>query len=86
MKIFSRFNASDCGGSPCVSAWDSDILAGLNYVYWLRGSYHIASVNMSLGGGSYSSFCDSITTAVKNAIDLLRGAGIATAIATGNNG
>ena len=86
VKIFSKFNASDCGGAPCVSSWDSDILAGLNYVYSLRSAYKIASVNMSLGGGSYPSFCDGSNAAVKSAIDLLRAAGIATAIATGNNG
>lgn len=85
VKIFSKFTAGDCGGSPCVSAWDSDILAGLNYVYSLRSAYKIASVNMSLGGGLYPNFCDSVNSSVKSAIDLLRAAGIATAIATGNS-
>jgi len=84
IKVFSKFNASDCGGSPCVGAWDSDTVAGLNYVYSLRGSYKIAATNMSLGGGKYASFCDGLS--YKAAIDLLRGVNIASAIATGNNG
>ena len=84
VKVFSKFNASDCGGSPCVLCWDSDTIAGLNYVYSLRGSYKIAAANMSLGGGKYASFCDG--SSEKAAIDLLRGVGIATCIATGNDG
>ena len=84
VKIFSKFTAADCGDSPCVMSWDSDQIAGLNYVYSLRGTYNIAAANMSLGGGSNASFCDSASQ--KAAVDLLRGVGIATAIATGNNG
>jgi uncharacterized repeat protein (TIGR02543 family) len=84
VKIFSKFTASQCGGSPCVMAWDSDIIAGMDYVYSLRSTYNISSVNLSLGGGQYSSACDG--QSYKASIDLLRSAGIATAIATGNNG
>ena len=35
-----------------------DIIAGLNRVYALRGSFNIASVNMSLGGGVVATDCD----------------------------
>ncbi len=84
VKIFSRFNSGDCGGSPCVMAWDSDTVAGLEYIYSLRASYNIAAVNLSLGGGRYASACNSDSH--RAAVDLLRTAGIATAIATGNNG
>ncbi len=85
VQIFSKFNASPyCGGGDCVLSWSSDQLAGLDYVYSIRGSYSIAAVNMSLGGGAYSSACDSDSR--KAAIDNLRAAGIATAIATGNDG
>ena len=76
VKVFSKFTSS-------VSAWNSDLLAGLDYVYSIRGSYSIAAVNMSLGGGSYTSACD--TSILKAPIDNLRAVGIATAIATGNN-
>ncbi len=66
--------------------WDSDYAKGLERVYVLRTTYNIASVNMSLGGGEYKSYCDSSKPAVKRAIDKLRGAKIATVIASGNNG
>ena len=84
IKIFSKFPAGDCGGSPCVLSWSSDTIAGLEYVYSLRGRYNISSANLSLGGGSYNSACNS--SSYKAAIDLLRSVGIATVIATGNNG
>lgn len=85
VQVFTKFTPSDCGTSyPCVLSWNSDQLAGLDYIYSIRGSYRIAAVNMSIGGGGYSSFCDS--DARKAAVDNLRSAGIATAIATGNNG
>lgn len=84
VQVFSKFTAGDCGGTPCVMSWSSDSAAGLDYVYSIRGSYSIASANMSLGGGAYSSACDSDSR--KAAIDNLRAAGIATAVATGNNG
>ena len=85
VQVFSRFAASypSCSGGPCILSYTSDQVAGLDYVYSIRGSYSIAAVNMSLGGGSYSSACDSMSH--KASIDNLRSVGIATAIATGNN-
>ncbi|MCP4157641.1 MAG: S8 family serine peptidase [bacterium] len=84
VQVFSRFGSEDCGGYPCVMAYNSDQLSGLEHVYSLRSSYSIAAANMSIGGGSYSAYCD--TDARKAAIDNLRAAGIATVIATGNDG
>ena len=84
VQVFSKFSAGVCGGTTCVMSWSSDSAAGLDYVYSIRGSYSIAAANMSLGGGSYSSACD--TDLRKTAIDNLRSAGIATAISTGNSG
>jgi subtilisin family serine protease len=86
VQVFSKFSVSSgyCGATPCVLTWNSDQLAGLDYVYSIRGSYSIASANMSLGGGSYYTWCDSDSR--KTAIDNLREVGIATAIATGNDG
>jgi subtilisin family serine protease len=87
IQVFSRFNsASSCpNGPPCLRAFTSDIVAGLDRVYDLRSTFSIASANMSLGGGRFTSPCDS-GSAYKGAIDLLRGAGIATVIASGNDG
>ena len=81
IQVFARFDAY-CG-SPCTLSWDSDQLKGLQRVYALRTTYNIAAVNMSIGGGRYYSNCDS--DARKAQIDLLRAAGIATVISSGNN-
>jgi|GEM_PF-3309146 len=88
IQIYSRFDAeADCGVgyAPCVMSWSSDELKGLERVYELRNSYSIASVNMSLGGGTYTGYCDKESPAMKSAIDNLRAAGIATVIASGND-
>jgi subtilisin family serine protease len=75
--------------SPCVVAFDSDIISALSYVYSLRNSFNIAAVNMSLGYLDPSQIngdahCDN--NDLKPSIDQLRGAGIATVIASGNDG
>jgi subtilisin family serine protease len=70
-----------------VGSWDSDQIQALDHVFAninLGGGNFVASVNMSLGGGLFSSTCDSESQ--KPAIDNLRAAGVLTAIASGNNG
>ncbi|WP_420644206.1 S8 family serine peptidase [Candidatus Leptofilum sp.] len=86
IQVFSLFNNTTyCAGySNCMLTFTSDQILGLERVYALRDTYDIASVNMSLGGGQYFAACDS--DGRKAAIDNLRAAGIATVIATGNNG
>ncbi len=68
--------------------WTSDEISGLERVYALRNTYDIAAVNMSIGGGAYTSqsTCDSDNPSVKSAIDTLRSVNIATVIASGNDG
>jgi len=67
-----------------VLSWDSDQLKGLEYVYGLRNTYNIASVNMSIGSNDkYSNYCDSDSRAA--AIANLKAVGIATAVASGNS-
>jgi subtilisin len=78
INIFS--NISGC--SPC--SFTSDQIAGLDRVNTLSATLPIASVNMSLGGGSSATNCD--TDARKPIIDTLRSKGIAVAIASGNDG
>jgi subtilisin family serine protease len=85
INVFSRFSDCDGNGTPCVSSSTSDLLAALDYIYSLRGSYNIGAVNMSLGGGRYGIYCDSYTLATTT-INLLRDVKIPTAIATGNDG
>ena len=88
IQVFTRFNDNgNCNNAPpCVLAYNSDQLAALNHVIGNQtvSGNKVASVNMSLGGGSYSGTCDSDSR--KSAIDTLRAAGILTAIASGNNG
>jgi subtilisin family serine protease len=86
IQVFSRFDSSTyCGGTtPCALTFTSDQIKALERVYALRTTYSIASINMSLGGGQYTAACDA--DARKAAIDNLRSAGIATVIASGNNG
>jgi len=87
VQVFSRFAASaDCSpnSAPCVKSYVSDQILGLERVYALRTSFTISSVNMSLGGGRFTSNCDS-SAGQKAAIDSLRAAGIATVISSGND-
>ena len=86
VQVFSRFNTTaDCGGTPpCVLAWTSDIIAGLERVYAVSSQRNIASANLSLGGGLSPSPCDDDPT--KAVIDNLRAVGIATVVAAGNDG
>ncbi len=86
VQVFTKFNNdSYCGvgNSPCVLSWTSDQIAGLDWVYNQSGTYSIAAANMSLGGGTYSSNCDSDIR--KTYVDQLRSAGIATVISSGNS-
>ncbi len=78
------FSSTSCGGSPCVRAYTSDIIRGLERVYDLLGTYSVAAANLSLGGGSFTSHCDS--DPIKTIIDALSAAGTATVIASGNDG
>jgi subtilisin family serine protease len=86
IQIFSKFTrVSDCGSSmPCLSAYDEDILAALQYIQTtLAPSHTIASVNMSLGDGTNNTTpCD--TSPYFAAVGGLRAINIATVVASGN--
>ncbi len=70
-----------------LTAYDSDIISGLNHVYSLRSAYAIAAVNLSLSDGTFrTTTCDMEKAALKAAVDLLRSADIPTIAATGNQG
>ncbi len=88
IQVFTRINdAPTCRGpSSCVLTADSDWIKGLERVYTLRNTFKFAAVNMSLGGGSFSSSCNSENPAATSIINRLRNAGIATVIAAGNDG
>ena len=86
IQVFHRRNTT-CGDNnpgPCVRARDSDILAGLNRVVDLTGTFTIAAANMSLGSGQFAASCDA--EPIKVAIDALVGLNTATTISSGNDG
>jgi subtilisin len=88
IQVFSRVTDPNFCGSPnpCAGSFTSDQIAGLQHVFNLRNTFNFASANMSLGGGQFGGPCDGSNAAIKAAIDNLRSVGIATAIASGNDG
>jgi subtilisin len=86
IQVFSAFGAGypSCGGTACVLSYTSDQILGLERVSKLANKKKVASVNMSIGGGTFSSACDG--DARKPIIDTLRSKKVAVAIASGNNG
>ncbi|MFZ9858543.1 MAG: S8 family serine peptidase [Roseiflexaceae bacterium] len=94
IQVFTKFNTvAVCGSSaPCVSAYDSDIIAALEWLYDNFGDSRfggtLVAANMSLGGSWSNRFCDRTSNGVfyKNIIDRLRTVRVATVIAAGNNG
>jgi subtilisin family serine protease len=87
IQVFSNvIDADTCGGvAPCLGAFESDLIAGLERVYTVAvsGSLNIAAANLSLGGGLFATACDS--EPYKPIIDNLRAIEIATIAASGNN-
>ncbi|MDP4503059.1 S8 family peptidase [Nonomuraea turcica] len=89
IQVFSRFdNSPYCAGRPvCVLAYDSSILTGMAYADTLADQHNLASVNLSLGGGKYDTACDTGDGAdFKAEVDKLLAKGVATVVASGNNG
>jgi hypothetical protein len=86
VQVFSEFFDHDyCGPTvPCYLSWPSDQIAALEHIYALRTSMRIGAVNLSLSSGAVTAGCD--TNPLKPIIDQLRAAGIATVVATGNDG
>jgi subtilisin family serine protease len=86
IQVFTLVNnQSDCdNAAPCLLAYSSAILNGLNYAISQASARSLAAVNLSLGGEPVSGNCDSDVR--KTAIDTLRGLGVLTTIAAGNDG
>ncbi len=88
IQVYSSFDSCNSASPPCALTWPDDQIAALEHIYLnLRHSHEIAAVNMSLGGGSYSSeeSCDLANPSRLAAIDNLKSVGIATVISSGNN-
>jgi subtilisin family serine protease len=79
-------NTTDCSPdpSPCELTDRVSVLKALDHVNQVAAQYNIVAVNLSLGGASVESACD--TDPRREVIDMLRAKGIATAAATGNGG
>lgn len=72
--------------SPCIRASFADLISGLEQAFLWRNRNNIAAVNMSLGGGQHFDYCDNLVPAMTAVIDNLRSVGVATVIASGNDG
>ncbi|MGQ0658685.1 MAG: S8 family serine peptidase [Chromatiales bacterium] len=86
VQVFSRFDDPFfCSFlDPCLASYSSDQMQALEWVYDRRGTFAIAAVNMSLGGGGFQTHCD--VDPRKPSMDNLRSVGIATVVAAGNDG
>ncbi|MBT2675950.1 proprotein convertase P-domain-containing protein [Streptomyces sp. ISL-14] len=88
MQVFSKFTSEDfCGpgAAPCVLSFTSAQIAAMEKVLQLRQSgTPVVAANLSLGSGRYAAACEK--DARKPAIDNLFNAGVATVVASGNNG
>jgi len=85
IQVSSRFdNNTLCGNLPCLLIYFSDVLRALEYVYSIHNQIAIASANLSIGGGYYSSPCDNEIPPLTTIIDKLRQIGVATVVASGN--
>jgi subtilisin len=81
IQIFSK---TDYG----IESYKSDQISALNHVYGLRGSYHLAAVNISVRGELYPNqdSCDADNPSTKFMFDLLRSVDIAPVVPSGNDG
>jgi subtilisin family serine protease len=87
VQVFSRFDSpSDCSpqAAPCALSFPSNQLAAFERVLAVGSSRPVSSVNLSLGGERFFASCDD--EPLKAGIDNLLSAGIATVIASGNQG
>jgi len=88
VQVFSRFDRpQDCGNNPpCARYYFSDLIAGLDFVSNLSQSRTIASVNMSLGAGQFTSSCPTFLPAFSAIAENLVSRRVVPIAATGNSG
>lgn len=84
------FHAYDCSVGLCVRASLSDLVAALDHVATLVDSLasttRVVAVNMSLGGGLFTSACDASYPVMADAIANLASKGVAVITSSGNSG
>ncbi len=87
IDVFSEVRyAPDCSPdpAPCELTDSLTVLKALDFVNQSVAQFNIVAVNLSLGGRSYEGYCD--TDPRREVIDMLRSKGVATVVATGNEG
>ncbi|WBQ10930.1 S8 family serine peptidase [Hyphomonadaceae bacterium ML37] len=87
VQVFTRFDDADICGSttpPCTRSFTSSQVSALEWLFSNHVALNLRVINMSLGGGRFYDACpgDSRATVINN----LRDAGVATVIASGNDG
>lgn len=80
--VFLKIQSSGICGSNSL---DGDIVGAIDWVTANKATYGIDVINMSLGGGLFSSVCDSSHTAYRNAVNGAHAAGVAIFAASGND-
>lgn len=86
-ELFCQLTAGE--GAPCTLGFTSDQLRAFEYVLELSETVDVASVNLSLGGGLFSSVeqCDDADlSGYRVAVDALRAENIVVIAASGNDG
>lgn len=101
IQVFSKiYDDSFCGSgnSPCVGSFFTDQIRALEHILDYNdepgNSLEFSSINMSLGGGSFSAICDDISDGDggtvqeprKVVMDALKAENIATIVSSGNSG
>lgn len=90
IQVFSRIDGTFCSPypSPCLQSSIGSMFNALEHVYLSRGGMNLGTVNMSLGVGRFTDYCDADAglSDIKTIVDNLRAAGIATVVASGNDG
>lgn len=93
IQVFSRnFNPTVCKNEPlpCLRSFASDQAAAAGFVANHFNELKIASLNFSLGSGGFKDACDNLNDAdamaLSSMINTLRNFGVATVIASGNDG
>ena len=72
-----------------ASGWNSDVIAGIDWVVANQAQFNIKAINLSLGAGRYADVCDAQdanTMLQASALEAARQAGIVTFAASGNEG
>jgi len=88
IQIFTRFSGpSNCPGphDPCLLAFTSDVVAGIDFARNLPG-IDVDVVNLSLAGGQHTSSCDADDPPMTAGISSLLAEDIVTVASAGNDG